>query len=222
MSANTSPAVMAQRKEPHDSLDDFPTQPWATRALLEWLKAGGEDLSLCACREPAANRGHMVRPLQEYFGVVHASDVHNYGAGFEVNDYLFGPAPHPVDWTITNPPFRLAEQFIERALDTSEAGVAMLVRSTFIEGVNRWWRLFSKRPPTHILQFSERVLILKGRLVKDGAICPVLKRKVNTATSFSWLVWKLPLTVPHQTRLEWIGPCRTSLTRPGDYHDNQP
>ena len=32
---NTSHAVMAQRFEAKDSLDDFPTPPWATRALLE-------------------------------------------------------------------------------------------------------------------------------------------------------------------------------------------
>ncbi|MGH8525505.1 MAG: SAM-dependent methyltransferase, partial [Gammaproteobacteria bacterium] len=30
---NTSHAVMAQRLEPKDSFDDFPTPPWATRAL---------------------------------------------------------------------------------------------------------------------------------------------------------------------------------------------
>lgn len=32
---NTSHAVMAQRIEAKDSLDDFPTPPWATRALIE-------------------------------------------------------------------------------------------------------------------------------------------------------------------------------------------
>lgn len=32
---NTSHAVMAQRYEAADSPDDFPTPPWATRALIE-------------------------------------------------------------------------------------------------------------------------------------------------------------------------------------------
>ena len=35
MVQNLSHAVMAQRHEAKDSLDDFPTPPWATRALLE-------------------------------------------------------------------------------------------------------------------------------------------------------------------------------------------
>jgi len=164
----------------------------------------------------------MVAPLGEYFRDVRAGDVHDYGFGFRVEDYLFGPTPEAVDWTITNPPFRLAEQFIERALQSSDAGVAVLVRSTFTEGINRWFRIFAVKPPSHVLQFSERVLMLKGRLVKDGAVCPRLNRRVTSATAYSWLVWKLPLTVSRGTRLEWIGPCRTSLTRPGDYDAPQP
>ena len=35
MKQNTSYAVMAQRAEAKDSLDDFPTPPWATRALID-------------------------------------------------------------------------------------------------------------------------------------------------------------------------------------------
>ena len=35
MTQNRSHAVMQQRHEAHDSLDDFPTPPWATRALME-------------------------------------------------------------------------------------------------------------------------------------------------------------------------------------------
>src|SRR6476620_5893339 len=34
---NTSHAVMAQRYEAKDSLDDFPTPPWANRGLLDYV-----------------------------------------------------------------------------------------------------------------------------------------------------------------------------------------
>ena len=69
MSHNLSSAVMQQRSEPHDSLDDFPTPPWATRALCGWIEDQGHLLFDKTCREPAANRGHMVMPLQEAFVV---------------------------------------------------------------------------------------------------------------------------------------------------------
>ena len=79
MTQNRSTAVMQRRAEPHDSLDDFPTPPWATRALCEWLQhevaVDDEDLRSLTCREPAANRGHMVRPLREFFGAVEGADV---------------------------------------------------------------------------------------------------------------------------------------------------
>jgi len=207
MTQNRSTAVMQRRVEPHDSLDDFPTPPWATRALLNRLTDIGP-LWHQSAREPAANRGHMVRPLREWFGTVEASDIFDYGAGFPQADYLFGPDPEPVDWTITNPPFRLAEQFIERMHRTSRQGCAVIVRSAFLEGVGRFQRLFQILPPTQVLQFSERVVMHKGKLSANG----------STATAYCWLVWdKRRWDLAGATELDWIGPCRKTLERPDDY-----
>ena len=195
---------MQRRVEAHDSLDDFPTPPWATRALCEWLRyKQSQPLDMFTCREPAANRGHMVKPLSEYFSAVEGSDVHDYGAGFPVNDYLFGTVPPMVDWTITNPPFRLAEQFIDRAIRSSKQGCAVIVRAAFLEGVGRFARLFSVEPPSHILQFTERVVMHKGKLSANG----------STATAYAWLVWM----GDSQTRFDWIAPCRKRLERAEDY-----
>lgn len=204
MSQNTSTAVMQRRVEAHDSLDDFPTPPWATRALCEFILSQGYDLEGRICREPAANRGHMVQPLQEYFGEVWASDVHDYGAGFETADYLFPTELERVDWTITNPPFRLAEQFIERAAQTSDTGFAVIVRAAFLEGQGRYERLFSKNPPSFVLQFTERVVMHKGRLAPEG----------STATAYAWLVW---IDGESPTQLRWIAPCRKRLEQASDY-----
>lgn len=207
MSQNTSSAVMQQRSEPHNSLDDFPTPPWATRALCEWIKSMGYQMADMTCREPAANRGHMVKPLREYFGDVSASDIHDYGAGFPVQDYIFGSDPIGlVSWTITNPPFRLAQQFIEQARNTSRHGVAMIVRSAFLEGIGRYNDLFSTGAPTDILQFSERVVMHKGKLSAKG----------STATAYCWLVWRNNDRTG-QTRFDWIPPCRKRLELPEDY-----
>ena len=214
MSPNRSSAVMQQRSEPHNSLDDFPTPPWATRALCERLQNPCDELlggkapawttAAMLCREPAANRGHMARPLSEYFASVDASDIYDYGAGFPVRDYLFGPAPNMVDWTITNPPFSLAEQFIHRALETSRYGVAVIVRSAFLESVGRYNSLFKVNPPSLVLQFTERVVIHKGKLSERG----------STATAYCWLVWVKGET---GTRFDWLPPCRKQLEHPGDY-----
>lgn len=220
----TSTAVMQRRVEPHDSLDDFPTPPWAVRALCEFIQSAGSAMRLDTCREPAANRGHMVRPLREYFGAVEASDIHDYGAGFPQLDYLFGPAPPAVDWTITNPPFRLAEQFVERALATSRAGVAIFARLGFLEGRERLRRLYRPHPPSMILQFAERVVLHKGKLVDPNVPVPMLNkrtgkvemRKPSSATAYCWIVWERAKP-PSSTSFVWLEPCRARLERPGDY-----
>jgi hypothetical protein len=147
----------------------------------------------------------MVKPLRAFFGNVEASDIHDYGAGFPVQDYLFGPNPETVDWTITNPPFQLAEQFIVRALETSREGVAVIVRSAFLEGVGRYRGLFSVTPPTLVLQFSERVVMHKGKLSAKG----------STATAYCWIIWKHLHNGP--THMGWIPPCRKQLEMPDDY-----
>lgn len=203
---NTSYAVMAQRAEPRNSLDDFPTPPWATRALVEHVLTG--NLSSQVCLEPACGAGHMARPLGDYFLRVDAQDVADYGYG-SIQDYLQFETKRRWDWVITNPPFRLAEDFIARALSHASVGCAFLVRTTFVESVGRYNRLFKDNPPSKVAQFVERVPMVKGRLDK----------KASTATGYCWLVWtKKPTEDP---KMVWIPPCRRDLERPSDYPERQ-
>lgn len=204
MAQNTSHAVMAQRVEAADSLDDFPTPPWATRALIEHAIPQGLVDRTQTVLEPACNAGHMSKVLWEYFGNVRSSDVEAYGYG-AVQDFLSGEF-EPVDWVITNPPFRLAEDFIRKSLAIARVGVAMLVRTTFIESVGRYERLFSQTPPDRFAQFTERVPMVKGRL----------DAKASTATGYGWLVWLVGEKV-EGTRLVWIPQCRKALEREFDY-----
>jgi len=198
---------MAQRTEPHDSLDDFPTPPWATRALIEHvLRENCSPVDTLDCLEPACGAGHMSKVLKEYFARVSSSDVHDYGFG-EKRDFLeHSFADDSSDWVITNPPFKLAEPFVKRALSVARFGVAILARTVFIESVGRYENLFSKTPPTFYAQFTERVPMIKGRL----------DRKATTATSYCWLVWHKPVRSPAPTLL-WIPPCRKRLEKPFDY-----
>ncbi len=206
---NTSHAVMAQRHEPMNSRDDFPTPPWATRALIEHALPNSGNLDKQSCLEPACGAGHMAKVLVEYFGSVWSSDKYDYG--FEhggVQDFLDDNITFDqVDWVITNPPFRLAEQFVTKSLDIARSGVAILARTVFIESVGRYKRLFDKTPPTYVAQFSERVPMVQGRL----------DRKASTATGYCWLVWEKPISM--DTQVIWIPPCRKKLERCDDYSD---
>lgn len=197
---------MAQRNEPKDSLDDFPTPPWATRALLEHVIR--ESVGNQKCLEPACGAGHMAKALGEYFCTVEAQDIAEYGFG-NLGDYLDPANTKAYDWIITNPPFRLAEKFIHKAIDQSTIGCAFLVRTTFVESVGRYNRLFQIRPPTKVAQFVERVPMVKGRL----------DSKASTATGYCWLVWDK--SKKEGSEMVWIPPCRRDLEKPSDYPDQQ-
>src|SRR5262245_991617 len=145
---NTSHAVMAQRVEPPDSADNFPTPPWATRALVVHAICDFPSLQKLTCLEPACGQGHMARPLSEYFRVVEASDLLRYGYG-QQRDFLSYPfEAGSYDWVITNPPFRLAGPFVQRALCVARKGVAILARTVFLESLGRYRDIFCREPPT--------------------------------------------------------------------------
>jgi hypothetical protein len=193
---------MAQRKPgtKGEALDDFPTPPWATRALAEYVI---EPQGICL--EPACGRGHMSAALAEYFDDVISCDIFDYGFG-NVADFLKSTyEADSFDWVITNPPFILAEQFIVRSMKIARRGVAMLTRTVFIESEGRYERLFKDNPPSRHAQFVERVPMLEGRL----------DRHATTATAYAWLVWQKDRL--GSCELVWIPPCRKKLERDKDY-----
>lgn len=230
MTQNVSSAVMQQRAEPHDSLDDFPTPPWATRALIEHIimpAMGQRWLKTMTVREPTCNRGYMARPLKEQFGCVLATDIFDYGwDGMHCTmDYLFPGGLLPAHWTIFNPPFQLAEQFIMRSFETPGwCGTAAIVRTAFLEGGGRYERLFSVRPPSIVAQHVERVIMTKG-IVRDPSKLywdeqAQKFRRPSTATAYCWLIW-LHDYPWRDGRFQWIPPCRLQMERPGDYPETK-
>ncbi|WP_375782877.1 hypothetical protein ACE10Z_23475 [Bradyrhizobium sp. Pha-3] len=206
---NGSRAIMSSRVEPDDSLDYFPTPPWATRALLRHvLPQLMDDPGEHTAWEPACGEGHIAEVLEEYFGRVVATDVHDYGYSDRLVDFLDdnGEAGDiRADWIITNPPFaEKSEAFVLRALERARYGVAMFVRLQWLETIGRYENIFRDRPPTLIAFFAERVNLCKGRWDPEG----------GTATAYIWLVWDKY----EQPRAPfWIPPgSRESLSRSND------
>jgi hypothetical protein len=204
-------AVMSGRVESLDGLDFFPTPPWATRALIEhvlskWIAPPIlRNQTVC---DPACGEGHMVEVLREYFDVALASDIHDYGKGYAVGGFLPGidqfKWQESIDLTITNPPFKIAIDFLEHALTVSEVGVFMLMRTAFKEGAERY-RFFQKHPISIEATFAERVPMHKGRWVING----------STATSYTWFGW---MKEWHAGKASILIPpgCRKALSKPTD------
>jgi hypothetical protein len=207
MSRLASTAVMARRHEPADSLDYFPTPPWGTRAFCQYVMPAvwpASDRFHCTARDPACGEGHMALALRDYFRSVEASDIFPYGFG-GVSDFLHPDSGGQCDWIITNPPFNAGPDFVAKALRLATRGVAMLVRTAFLEGEARFASLYSYNPPALIAQFIERLPMHAGRWVVDG----------KSATAYCWLVWRRDQAPG--TKFMWIPKSRKTLSRHDDW-----
>lgn len=197
-------AVMSKTPDKERALGLFPTPPWATRALCEWLEAANYNIRSSTVLEPACGKGHMSRPLAERFFRVESSDIEPFGFG-EVSNFLHSGDSRQFDWVITNPPFSLAQEFCIEGLQRARVGVCLFVRTQFLEGVGRH-KLFTEHKPKAVLQFTERVPLVQGR-------CDA---KASTATSYCWIVWAQG-RAGWPTEFHWIPPSRKRLERDGDY-----
>lgn len=211
--AGGSYSVMAQRREPPRGLDYFPTPPWATRALFERVLPrigyGVRGGSILEAWDPACGEGHMAEVMVEYIPEVVVSDVWDYGYG-KVQDFL-GTDPRDAGFApgrliATNPPFNAALQFQIAARAQAPLLIALLCRTAWVEGVDRYESLFAKDPPALIAQFVERVPMTKHRWEPAG----------STATAYAWFVWQ-PAGWLKETRFMWIPPGqRRALSKPDD------
>ncbi|TCP43953.1 hypothetical protein [Rhodovulum marinum] len=215
------PLPLNTRSTPAGDRDYFPTPPWATRALCEALSGRGL-LFGSTVWEPACGEGYMSRPLGEYFREVRSTDIEDCRDAFPdqdgVVDFLLDwpdpSAPPASDWIVTNPPFNRAEEFFELAYRRARVGVAFFVKQQFLEGIGRYRSIFSRHWPRLILQFAERVPLVKGRVDPEA----------GTNQAYIWIVWikrdrfgALDLDPHAAPEFGWIGPCRKRLERPDDY-----
>tara|TARA_R110002020_G_scaffold34066_35_gene103981 strand:- start:12618 stop:13343 length:726 start_codon:yes stop_codon:yes gene_type:complete len=184
-----SPNVINQRHQAADSLDYFPTPPWATRALLHevllplnfWVP-----LSEQTALDPCVGGGHMLPPLREVFGRVDFCDVHDWGINPPIRDFTFETVKtleadglSRPDWIFCNPPFNIATAFFERALAVARCGFAFIVRSSWLSGQERYNLVYRDNPPTFVIHFAERVAMIEGGWDPEA----------STATDYIWLVW---------------------------------
>lgn len=211
--ANTSYAVRAQRQDRNAANPDFHcTRKWAVRALMEHvMKPLGLHDRTHRVWDPACGAGHMVEALREYYPARNVSgvDLYDYGYGYASGADFLAPgsgarrSPH---WIITNPPFRLLNEFIAAAIAKASIGVAIFCATTRLEGAARYRSIYQPYEGRFTAaQFVERAPCNRG----------LPKRDDTTATAYMWLVIRPAGHVA--PALLHIPPCRRILERGSDY-----
>ncbi len=113
------------------------TDPWAVRAILR------AEILTPRVIDPCCGPGVMSKIAIEHGYDVYSSDLHDWGYGNVGINWLEGRYPVPVkDATVLlNPPFSLACEFIDRALDLGARKVVAFQRLAFKESDERraWW-----------------------------------------------------------------------------------
>jgi hypothetical protein len=140
----------------------------------------------CACGDGTG----ILDVLRAHGHEVIGSDLVNYGRPdcFWRRDFLMElKAPDGCEAIITNPPNKLAEQFIAHALELSPF-VVMLLRLAFYEaGSGKQSKHKLRRhvldeiPPAHLLTFRKRLPMMHRRGWKG--------KKGNSGMAFSWFIW---------------------------------
>ena len=192
--ANHDSAMVGNSGYERRPKDAYWTEPWVTEALLESYPLKEPFW------EPACGRGDIVKVLQAHNWLVHASDLHDHGCPDSVFEDFLKPGgwpfnPQTAATIITNPPYRLAEEFIRRALEWAggyHGTVAMLLRNEFDSAAGRA-DLFDRQ------EFAAKV-VLRKRPRWDWWERD--KPKASPRHNFAWFIWNASQIGPPVT-LYW-------------------
>ncbi len=159
--------------EDREKDDFYPTPEPATRSLLATEKFGPK------IWEPACGDGAISRVFEAAGHEVVSTDLMDRGYGESRIDFLMERrllAPQ----IVTNPPFKMAEQFVRHALDLGADKVAMMLRLAWLEGSQRK-ALFESTPLARVLVASRRLSMSRGG-VDQG-------KGGGSMIAFAWFVW---------------------------------
>lgn len=168
--------------------DWYPTPPDATEALLSVEQFDS------TIWEPACGDGAITTVLQQLGYAVHSSDLNDYGFGHTGVDFLMEQKASAAT-IITNPPYKLANEFVLKAVELGIEKHAWLLRLPFLEGQARYEKIFSKYPPSRVHVFSKRLTIWRGD--EDQAWYGT-----SGKTAYAWFVWDRDYTGP--TTVGWL------------------
>ena len=148
--------------------------------------------------EVAAGRGNIVNVLRAHGHQVVASDLVDYGdpTHFGGRDFLLEhKLPQGCECIITNPPFKLIEQFVAHALELAPAMIVMLARLAFLESERRC-AILENVGLARVHVFRKRL----PRMHRDGWE----GRKASSGMSFAWFMWERGYTGPTTIdRISW-------------------
>lgn len=139
-----------------------------------------------AILEPSAGNGIIIETLRNYgyTNHIHAIEIREeekenlkrFADSVVISDFLDADPDIRFDTIIGNPPFSLAQEFVDKSLSLLNPGgrLIFLLRTSFLESQKRfeWWQ---DKPPTRLYVLNKR---------------PSFTGKGTDAASYSWFIWE--------------------------------
>lgn len=171
-------------KEDREEHDYYATQPIAAEWLMK-IENLNQKIWECACGE-----GHLAKPFIAAGYDVKCTDLIDRGFGRGGYNFLEETEVFDGD-IITNPPYKYAQEFIEKALELVKDGnkVCMFLKIQFLEGKRRR-NLFEENPPKTVWVSTSRIQCGKNGEFKDSMV------------AYAWYVWEKGYK--GETKLKWF------------------
>ena len=159
------------------SEDYYATEPKAAQLLLD-VEKFSPIIWECAC-----GGGHMAKVLEKNGYNVIGTDLVYRGYGDKESlDFLEETLEEFEGDIITNPPYKYALEFVQKALDSVQIGkkVAMFLKLQFLEGKSRK-KFFLENPPKVVYVSSSRL---------NCAMNGDFDKYESSAIAYAWFVWE--------------------------------
>src|ERR1035437_10178513 len=168
--------------------DDFYATPLeSVFALLEREKI------IYPVWEPACGQGHISKHLTE--GRVYSTDLIDRGFGTGKVDFLEG-AGEIYPTIITNPPFNLFTEFMERGLKLASQKLIWFGKLQALEGKERAGKM-ENSPLRTVYVFKSR-----QNPLRNGSAVDEKGKPWASTMAFAWFVWEIGYTGKPQ--IEWL------------------
>lgn len=167
--------------------DFYATDP---KAVVDLLRCFGRDnvtINLSKCLEPCVGTGNIPFNIKDIKIDWTCLDIVDRGyPNTIVQDYLTWNTQNKYSFIITNPPYSLASEFVEKSIQLldNHGMCCMFLKLQFLEGVKRK-ELFEKYPPRYIYVFRNRMATWKNGFEKN----PITGKKWAETICFAWFVW---------------------------------
>jgi hypothetical protein len=191
--SNTGARYYAEPRTHPRHVEDFYIEPgWAVDLLL------GTEAFTGGLWDPACGSGTIVTTAIARGLTAVGTDIADRGFGSQ-HDFLSEFAPLPfggVANIVCNPPYRVAGDFIERALTVASRKVAMLVQAKFPYSQRRH-ALFTTAPPARLYFLSTRPSMPPGEKLLAGTL-----EAKGGKLDYLWMVWDREHQGPTECR--WL------------------